>query len=228
MEEIFVNFVDKKWRIFVRNEADISVMREIFKLREYRKAEDAIKNAKNPILDIGAHAGFFSIYTRALNPRVYIYAVEPAKNNVELLKKHIITNKLKKIKVCSEALGNHTGKGYLKITPDEHNYFLTAIKEKDTETVDVSTFKNFCQKNKFKKISLVKMDIEGGELTVLQNMDAEDFSLVEAFVLEYHFGDKTKNTLEQILRENKFSVQIFPSRFDKTMGFIYAKNKNNN
>ena len=43
-------------------------------------------------------------------------------------------------------------------------------------------------------------------------------------ILEYHKGNEYK-VLAEKLRENGFGVQVFPSHFDKTMGFIWANNK---
>ena len=70
------------------------------------------------------------------------------------------------------------------------------------------------------------MDIEGSEFEILENLKSEDFNLFENIVFEYHDNkDRNHKKLEQILRENKFGVQTFPSKFDKTMGFIFGNKK---
>jgi hypothetical protein len=44
--------------------------------------------------------------------------------------------------------------------------------------------------------------------------------------MEYHnYSGLNYKSIEIQLRENGFGVQIFPSKFDKKMGFIFAKNK---
>lgn len=59
----------------IRDEVDKSVLAEIFKFEEYRCSENVIVNAKNPVIDAGAHIGLFSIYVRCLNKTVKIYAL---------------------------------------------------------------------------------------------------------------------------------------------------------
>ena len=49
--------------VIIRDDVDLSVFNEIFKYREYKSCEDIIIKAKNPIIDLGAHVGFFSIYS---------------------------------------------------------------------------------------------------------------------------------------------------------------------
>lgn len=225
MEEISVNFLCKKWLFYIRDEADQSVMREIFKIREYRMAEGEIKNAAHPIVDAGAHAGFFSIYCRVLNPKVKIFALEPEKNNLLAIKKHLAANAVKNIKIVPAALSGYTGKGFLKVSEDSHNHFLL-IGAGDGQKTEVESLPDFCRKNKIKKISLLKMDIEGGERAVFEGLLPDDFKLVNFLILEYHNKERNnKNFIENRLRENGFGVQIFPNKFDKTMGFIFAKNK---
>jgi hypothetical protein len=70
------------------------------------------------------------------------------------------------------------------------------------------------------------MDIEGGEYELFSGLTPDDFSSIGAIIMEYHNqGKNTYQVIEQALREQGFGVQIFPSRFDKTMGFLWAKNK---
>ena len=83
----------EKLKIDLRDEADRSVFNEIFKFGEYRIAEEAIRGAAYPILDIGAHAGFFSLYCHAQNPKVKIFALEPEPENYKFLQKNLKAEK---------------------------------------------------------------------------------------------------------------------------------------
>lgn len=230
MQEIILKFNDKDLKFVLRDEADQSVMREIFKFKEYKSADEQIISAKDPILDIGAHVGFFSLYCRALNPKVKIFSVEPAPENIEMLNKHIKDNKIKGVKVCGYAISGKSEQRILEKETDTINYRLTNqfadLKKVFTINVETVSFKDFCKKNKIKKISVLKMDIEGGEYEVFENMKAEDFAMVKSVILEYHIKRKGDEfVLEEILRMNGFGVQKFPSQFDNKMGFIFAVNK---
>ncbi len=227
MQKKAVHFNGANWRIFYRDLADESVVGEIFKFREYRAAENIIKSAKEPIVDVGAHAGFFSLYCRALNRLVKIYALEPEVDNIKMFKQHIKINNIKGVKLIAGALAGASGERELVISADSHNHRLAPADSLSKENrVKAYSIADFCQENKLTAISLLKMDIEGGEYEVLASTSPRILSMVGAVIMEYH-NSRTNNfkIIENQLRKNGFSVEIFPSHFDKNMGFIFARNK---
>jgi FkbM family methyltransferase len=222
-----IKFNNQKFGLMISDEADRSVVSEIFKHHEYRIADEAISKAKI-IVDVGAHRGYFAIYCRALNSQAKIFCIEPEKNNLEVLRKHIKLNKLKKITVIAAALSDYSGEGELVVKADSHNHFLgdAPTSTEITQKVSTYTFSNFCAENKISNIDLLKMDIEGGEYRVFSVFSPLDFVRVKNLVMEYHnFKDRNYKSIESLLRENGFGVQVFPSKFDKTMGFLFAHNK---
>jgi len=238
LKNIDFKFNDHSWQVNIRDEADESVFNEIFKLNEYRAAEDVIKNAKHPIVDVGAHAGFFSMYCRGLNKKVKIFAIEPEPNNIKALSDHLKKNKILGVEVAEEALAGISGSGKLVLSEDSHNHFIspnemegsmfssfTDRNNAKTIKVKIVAFSDFIKKNKLKQISLLKFDIEGGEYEVFDSMSEADLSVVNNVILEYHKGREKSKEIEEKLRINGFGVQVFPSKFDKTMGFLFAKNK---
>ena len=90
----YIKFNGRQFEVVIRDEADSSVCNEIFKYREYRAADGIIKNTIHPILDVGAHAGFFTLYCRALNQKVKIFALEPERKNLMAFKNHLKINKI--------------------------------------------------------------------------------------------------------------------------------------
>jgi len=245
MQKITLKLGENDWQVYLRDEADQSVFNEIFKLKEYRSADDTVKAAKYPVVDVGAHAGFFSMYCRAINKKIKIFAVEPEPGNLKLLKQHLDENKISGVKVVAGALAGQTGDGELFLSEDSHNHFViptevegslfpslrdssapssSARNDKETIRIKTFTFSDFCKKNKITKISLLKMDIEGGEYELFDGMSEADFAMVNYVILEYHRGSEHKEIAEK-LRANGFGVQVFPSHFDKTMGFVWANNK---
>ncbi len=241
MQKVNLKLNGHNWQVYLRDEADQSVFNEIFKLKEYRAADETIKTAKHPIVDVGAHAGFFSMYCRALNEKVKIFGIEPEPENLKLLKQHLDENKILGVEVVAGALASESGERQLVLSADSHNHHLTEAggsssgrlfadytgadeTAEKTIAVHAFSFADFCKKNKIKKISLLKMDIEGGEYELFESMSASDFAMVNFVILEYHMGIRHKDIAEK-LRANGFGVQVFPSHFDKTMGFIWANNK---
>ncbi|MFA6528604.1 MAG: FkbM family methyltransferase [Candidatus Gracilibacteria bacterium] len=218
MEKISLNFANRTLTLAIRDEADQSVMREIFKFGEYRIAEPTIKTAKI-IIDAGAHAGFFTMYARALNKTAKIIAIEPEKANIEALEHHLKTNPITGVKIIKKALANKTEKRDFFISKDSHNHSFTQTHNSTPTEVDSINLRDIIKQD---KISLLKMDIEGAEEEIIHSLTKDDYAKIEAIVMEYH-NPRTIKKLESILRENRFKVQIFPSQFDKKMGFLFAK-----
>ncbi len=235
MEKLQFVFNNKKLSVILPDSAAKSVWSEIFKIREYKSAEMLITDAKESILDVGAHVGMFSMYCRVFNQNVPIFALEPEDNNYKILVENIKNNELKKIKTFQVALGEYSQKIELVISPDSINHKLSSLSIHQTkeeynnekhQSVQTHTLRDFIDKEKIKKISLLKMDIEGGEYEVFSACTTYEFRQINAIVMEYHnFADRHYQEIENQLRENGFGVQIFPSKFDKKMGFIFAKNK---
>ncbi len=212
----------------LRDEADQSVAAEIFKLREYRLAEEIIASTTLPIVDVGAHSGMFTLYARALNKAARIIAIEPEPENLKLFEEHLKDNSVVNVKVIAGALAGTIGKRQLEVSPDSHNHKLTfALDDENTLTVQAYDWEHLlklCPDG----IGLMKMDIEGGEYEVFLAAKTDELAQIQALVMEYHdLPDEKHGIIEQILRENGFGVQTFPSKFDKTMGFLWATNKKN-
>jgi FkbM family methyltransferase len=229
-----LKFNNQDWQVNLRDDVDGSVFNEIFKIKEYRRAEEVIVNARYPIVDVGAHAGFFTMYCRALNEKAKIFAIEPEPNNLETLKKHLKINKISGVKAVAGALARESGVRQLTIAEDSHNHALAELEFYNNPTdkndssllkIKALSFADFCKQNKIKKISLIKFDIEGGEYEVFEDISEKDLAVVNYVVLEYHNGREKSRDIEEKLRMNGFAVQIFPSKFDKTMGFIFGHNK---
>lgn len=236
MNKINFNFNSHDLKATLPDPAAQSVWAEIFKEREYKVAEEIIRNATEPILDVGAHIGLFALYVRSFNDTIPVYALEPETDNFALLNINIEDNKFKKVKTFEIALGDRSGDTHLLVSVDSHNHRLVGsatdeyIEESDeqpvTQVVHMQTLTDFLHDNKIAKISLLKMDIEGGEYNVFSACTADNFQKIGAIIMEYHnYGGFNYKEIESLLRTNGFGVQIFPSKFDKKMGFIFARNK---
>lgn len=228
MEKRTFEFERQNFAVTLRDEADASVWAEVFKHREYRAAEELLRTLAEPILDVGAHVGFFTIYARALNPLTPIFALEPEEKNFAALQAHSAQNNLNNVTLVPAALAGHTGVAELFLLADSHNHTLLAPKGAAAEMVTVKafTFQDFCEQFKIARVGLMKMDIEGGEYAVFEAMADEDYQKIGAIIMEYHnYQGHKYQEIEKHWREHGFKIQIFPSQFDKQMGFLWAVNK---
>jgi len=224
-----INFNQKIINCNIRDEVDDSVVNEIFKYREYRQSEEIIKTATGAIIDVGAHAGFFSLYAASLNPSAKIYALEPEPQNFLALRENLRLNpEFSRIKIFQQALSSKTGPSTLYLKADSHNHSL--LKEGNDTIAELSvsgvTLGDFCRQQKISRISLLKMDIEGGEHKIIKNLSPAELALVDHLFLEVHeTADGYYQSLEKILRPIGFSVQVLPCRFASNLKFILANNK---
>lgn len=232
--KIQYKFNNKNISVYIRDDVDFSVFNEIFKYREYKSCEEVLINAnKGIVVDVGAHIGFFSIYSYCLNTKVKIYAIEPEKNNLDYLSLNKKENKIENIKIIDCAITEKTRDGELVVTDDSiNNYVLLSEDFEDSklkfQKIKIFSLEDFFINNKIDRVLLLKMDIEGGEYKIFESIKYETLSKIDNIILEYHLDNAIgydQKFLENILRVNGFSVQFFPSGFDKKMGFILARNK---
>ncbi len=219
-----LKFNNQDFRLYIRSQADKSVMKEIFELREYKDIEPIIKSAKYPIVDAGAQAGFFCLYCRALNPRVKIFALEPDENNLEVLEDNLNLNNITDVEIVPGALAGKNGLRDFYISNDTHNHSLFKVltpQINQKNKVKAYSLADFLLEQGIDKVSLLKLDIEGAEYEVLQNFN--DWHKIDNLILEYHdFGEFYHSQLENLLQKNGYKIKITPSKFERSLGFIAA------
>jgi len=235
--------------ITYRDDSDLSVIDEFFVDKMYRSADQLIAECREPILDIGAHIGMFSIYASILNPKVKIIALEPEPENYKLLKEDLKQNHCKNVVTKQVALvssqhchldcspdgvqdetegslsSDNTNTVKLYISQDTHTHSLVSKTESSIE-VPAITLEKLITQNKLDKIGLLKMDIEGAEFEIMETLKHENIKAIQTMVIEYHESEKNKRSdLENVIRSHGFSIEHFPNHFDKRFGLLVCRNK---
>lgn len=220
----------KQVEITINSDADESVFSEIFTEREYKVIESVIEKAKNPIIDIGAHVGMFSVYCAVLNQAVKIFAYEPDEDNFAAMKDNLQLNNVKNVVMKNVAVGGEIGSRTLYVSRDSHNHSLLSEEASgdfsgEEKLVNVVTLERILEQNKLTRVSLVKMDCEGAEFEILENLSAAAFAAVENFYVECHRYTYEMNPtkLRDIFQKNGFRVEMWSNHYDSRMGFIFAK-----
>lgn len=205
-------------------EADQSVFDEIFRDNEYRLIEDKIRQAQNPILDIGAHIGIFAVYAAKLNPQQTIYSFEPAPDNYQKLKEHLKQNHVKTVISKNVAVTDQKGQVTINLNPDSHNHSLYLPGE--PFKVSATTLADVIKKTPNQKASVAKIDCEGAEFPIILNSDDETLKKIDTYFIEYHHY-QDGNHVDQIASQLKklgFKTQKFPSRYQSNLGMLLATN----
>lgn len=152
------------------------------------------------IFDVGANIGQTANYFIEHFPASNIYCFEPVESTYEQLTQNI---KNSKIRIVNEGLGaaiqnltinknNSSGSSSLK--EDDGRFF-------DTEVVKLNTGLNFCTENQIEKIDLLKMDVEGYEVDVLQGFGSFLKTNVRMIYSEIGFdkNDRYKTYISDLL-----------------------------
>ena len=126
------------------------------------------------IIDVGAHKGYYSKLAKSLMPQARVIAFEPQDRLFGVLK---TTAQKYKFEVVKKAVADMPGEMVIYDRADrEFSYYGSQFKEvienrgfeTRAEKVGVTTIDEYCKENKIEKISLLKIDVEGGEIKVLQ------------------------------------------------------------
>ncbi len=139
------------------------------------------KNAKT-ILDIGANTGIFSMIAQNNNADANIIAVEPVNINFEVLTKNISKNNFN-IKAEKVALSDKEGTAKMFMLKDRLNYMTSVNDDRYADAphvkgdfdvieieVPIKPFSYLLNKHSLTKIDLIKIDVEGHEIAVINAM----------------------------------------------------------
>ena len=224
-----LSFLQSRFQVEVTDEADQSVLAEIFSLREYELVEPGIRAARRGVLDVGAHKGFFILYVRALNATVPVLAYEPEEKNFAALKRHLDVNRVDGVVAKNAAVAGAEGTVLLNVSGDSHNHSLVVdpgmMKQQKVSAVTLEQVLGKMKKS-CGGCDLIKMDIEGAEFGIFESAGPLAWT-VPVYFLEYHeYGPEMRATNLKVLFEKQgYTVKLMPSRFDKRMGFLWATRK---
>lgn len=152
-------------------------------IRGFHDEEEAImvkNNIKRDeiVVDLGAHIGYYTLMmAKLVGQNGKVFAFEPEPRNLKLLYKNIEVNSYKNIEVVPKAVSDIDGECTLFV--GQESFGANKIfKPKKTDTQEFEEIKTrtirlddyFEELGFLKKISFIKMDIEGSEVRALQGM----------------------------------------------------------
>lgn len=221
-KEVVLN--KRKYVVALDDKADLSVFDEVFRDLDYRVLNERIKDAKSLIIDLGAHKGMFCVYTHSLNSNVKIMALEPAELNYSYLKQNLKRNRIKNVFSKKLALDSEIGEKELFISEDSHNHSLVNTSGR-IEKIMTITLPELFKRSGADKVDLIKMDIEGAEFPIIQQLEKSDpdfFAKVGCWYIEGHLyqPEFQAQTLQNIFRRHYRNVEFKKSDYDKRMFFL--------
>src|SRR5436190_2369313 len=122
--------------------------------------------------DIGAHIGFYSMMAAKLHKTIKIFSFEPIPHTFELLSNNILINDLNNIYPFNIGLLDKNNKLNFYLNPtmsgNASAQNIAEIKDIEQVSVNVTLLDDFFYKEKINKLDIIKCDVEGSELLVLQ------------------------------------------------------------
>lgn len=187
--------------------SDEKVYKEIFQSKIYEKKNIKVESGDS-WLDLGGNCGMFTLYCISKGVK-FVRCVEPEVSNFELIK--LNCSKYDNVELVNKAVDLTNGIKKLYIANGEVNKWRhTLIKVRGRETIDVETI---TMENLLDGIDCIKMDIEGLELELLENIDMSVFKNIRKFVFEYSFNkDKSIPRFFNIIKKLE---SVFEVKYDK-------------
>lgn len=123
-------------------------------------------NSQTAFIDVGANIGLFSLYVKKYFPTATIHAFEAHPQTVEILKQNFSLNSINHEGIHPHALGAFKGKVHIS-NEDRTNRGGASIVQSSSNCfeIDCSTLDDISID---KKVGIIKIDVEGFELQVLQ------------------------------------------------------------
>jgi len=203
----------RKYSFTYFNKEEINILiDEIFKKEIY----SIDLNSKSPtIFDIGAYIGLSTIYFKDIYPNANIICFEPNPNVFPLLEENILKNDINNVTLHNIAVGKRDGYKDLFIDKSGKGAFSTASFSKDAWNGKQKSKSIRIKVERLSKyinntIDLIKMDIEGEEKNVLEELkESRKLEYIKNMLIEYHpkKGSSIKNILD-LLKRNGFDIEF--------------------
>lgn len=220
------------------------VVREIFKQRRYYRPGFEIR-PDDTVVDIGANMGAFVLWAATQAARGRVVAVEPT-SIIDCLNTNVSLNRLENVTTIKAAVGEDGGElrfvtypGF-NINSHQHGWrpapvtrFLINLRYGRyksgpvQETARVISLGRLMDECGLERVNFLKIDCEGGEYAIFENLTARDLARVDRVAMEFHelHSSQRHERLVTILRENGFRVLVqkpwFQYRFMK-FGALWA------
>jgi FkbM family methyltransferase len=137
----------------------------------------------NICFDIGSNVGLFTKYLK-LNNCNKIFCFEPNKTAFNSLQKNLKDESELELFNLAVSYNNES----LRLYIDDNNSLISSAHDVKNNYYDVETItlKDIFERNKIQKVDFVKIDIEGMEFDLIENLEESIFKKIDKFLIEYH------------------------------------------
>jgi FkbM family methyltransferase len=188
------------------------------------------------IIDLGAGLGEESIlFSKIVGLYGKVIAIEANPVVFNTLKKTIQWNDLKNVEMFNVAVYRDEGKVSLcSAAASYEETFVMKNNENAKNTIKAIRFDQFIEQQKITEIHLLKVNIEGGERYLIENLSTQQIKMVHHAAIACHDfryrkeGNEFFRTKEMVIHyfeKNGFEVLTRQTGIDYLDDWVYAKNK---
>jgi FkbM family methyltransferase len=199
-----------------RNGSDVACFEQCLIQRQYEHAVQALKESdfgKNDcIVDAGANVGYATIFLSQKFPGIRILAIEPDRNNFEMLLNNIERNKLHNVYPINGALWESNCRLKLDCSYRDGREWSRQVAIADhshSGSVEAVTMEELLEKYKIECINLLKIDIEGSEYEIFRKKEEckKWLAKVKNIAMELHYSPDRYCEVLDVIHEAGFITE---------------------
>lgn len=186
---------------------------------------DKILRPGMTFIDVGANDGYYTLFAaRKVGERGRVLAAEPSTRERANLKRNIARNGLGNVTVVPVALGASCGTAELRLAQGAHSGHNTlghfandGVQAESVEQVTIRTLDDVVAEQKFKRIDVIKIDVEGAEASVIAGGKSTLCSMRPVIVLEISDkalrgqGSDAQQLIATVRDEMEYEIGVFSS-----------------
>lgn len=135
----------------------------------------SLLNDADVVFDIGANVGAYCMPISRLRPGARVYAFEPIPLNAALLRASVLANSASNVEVVESCVSDASGSVIFSVATDSAYSSMVDTRRKPEQmriACEAVTLDDFCARRALKGPDVVKVDVEGAELKVLEGASA--------------------------------------------------------
>lgn len=188
-------------------------------------------NDNDTVLDLGSNIGYYALIFLKKISSNNIILVEPSPSNVELLKKNLTLNNFNNTLIHLAAISDTDGKKefYVSEMSNLNSFHIKEIDKKNYNKIIVNSF-TLSSLLKGKKISLIRMDVEGHEVSIFKSLKSyiHMYGYKPSILYEPHINkyNDANNIIEHLkdLFDLGYTLQVAASSSLKAKEKFISKN----
>lgn len=193
-----------KYPVHVRGKtSDKKSFEQIFISEEYNIDFENHQTKKINIIDAGANCGHAALYFKSKFPKSKIICIEPEETNIEMIK--INTKKIKEIIIIKKGLWYKKTNLIIINKKEKWSFIVKEYKKGDIGAISIS---DIIKRYRLKSVEILKIDIEGSEKKIFENLNEKITRIVKWIIVEPHdrYVPNTKKTILNYAIINKFKI----------------------